>query len=293
MVLRSGVRGELITITSGSGLLLDGLLFEVPNAVAIVVHVHGSYGNFFQAPFLRTLIRRYLDQKISVLAVNTSGHDGFGEGYFVNGEFAYVGGAVSDFRSCVPDIGAMVEFAAGLGGRVILQGHSLGCDRVLYYSLERQATNDIVLLAPCDSYALHCRWLGVETIQHQVDRLRREAREVDPDWLEQSEYGIRQGPGWEYNLPVARRAFLSIADGPPFKLINLRTPAAFGLPVSAAIYLGGRDALQTSPSEAIFDYFSSRLKSVLRIFDEQGDHMLAGCDTRVADKLAQWIRFGE
>lgn len=289
MIRRSGILGEPVTVTSASGLMLDGLVFEAAQPEAIVVHVHGSYGNFYQAPFLRDLVKAYRDRHISMLCVNSSSHDGFGEAYFSDGRFAYAGGAVSDFGSGVCDIQGMIDFAEGLAERVILQGHSLGCDRVLSYSLEKEAKHELVLLAPCDSYNLQSRWLRDETVEDQIARLTGEQRDQEMDWLPLTEYGVRQGEGWTYCLPVTRSAFLSIANGAPFKLINLAKPASYQIPVSAAIYIGGKDPLQTWASSEMFAYLEQRLGGVHRLMFENGDHMLSSCERAVAAALGDWI----
>ena len=50
-------------------------------------------------------------------------------------------------------------------------GHSLGCDRVLFYTKQREAHIPLILLSPCDSHRLQELWLDGETVPEQVARL--------------------------------------------------------------------------------------------------------------------------
>ena len=79
---------ELITFKSSAGLHLDGLLFQKDNYRKTIIHVHGSYGNFYQNHFLRLMARQYTDSGINFLSFNLAGHDGFGEGYRNAEDFA-------------------------------------------------------------------------------------------------------------------------------------------------------------------------------------------------------------
>jgi hypothetical protein len=124
-------RGELVTITSHGGLELDGILYRSESSRTTIVHVHGSFGNFYQGKLVRTMASAYSNADLNFLSVNMASHDGVAEGYWRDGEFAYVGGAVARFDECTNDIAGIVEYANSFSDRIVLQGHSLGCDRVL------------------------------------------------------------------------------------------------------------------------------------------------------------------
>src|SRR5438093_13111615 len=125
--------GELVTLRSTKGLDIDGILYRSDSGKATIVHIHGSFGNFYQNRFVRLMARRYCEARMNFLSVNMAGHDGLVEGYRHNLEFEYLGGAVADFGECVADIEGAVLFARQFSDRIILQGHSLGCDRVLHF----------------------------------------------------------------------------------------------------------------------------------------------------------------
>lgn len=283
--------GELVTFESENGIALDGLFYGDPTWSRVVLHVHGSYGNFYQNPWLRTMAQVYCRHHIAFLPFNLSSHDGLAEG-FRGGQFEYIGGAIVPFEECLADIGGAIQYLKAAMNHeslhIILQGHSLGCDRVLYYLLERGTPHDFVLLGPCDSYQLHANWIAPRTVDEHVRQLRTEVASGIGDHLLWNEYGVRQGRE-DYVIPILRRTLLRILEGSLFKIIRLNTVEKWKLSSRCAIYIGGRDDLQTRPPEEMFAYFESRVRDVRRIFVEGGDHELRGCEGSVARSIVEWV----
>ena len=281
--------GELVTFQGSDGYNIDGILFH-GNGDIIVVHIHGSLGNFYQNAFVREMAASYQALDIGFLSINLSSHDGIAEGYRFGGDFEYVGGSLIRFEDCVSEIEGAVAFAAGHGKRVILQGHSLGCDRVVHYLLSKEATNDAILLSPCDSYQLQVEWIAPETVEEQIARLKNQSTSADPfDWVSLREYGLRRGEEWTYNIPITRTTLLSIIDGPPYKLFRLSNPMQYHLPCHALVYIGGTDQLQVWPSDKMFNFFHDRFQSVTPLYDPISDHMLAPNSIALAERIAIWI----
>jgi hypothetical protein len=282
--------GELVTIKSERGFDLDGILYRDDSFRTTIVHIHGSFGNFYQSRFVRMMAGKYSKAGVNLLSVNMASHDGLAEGYGINDAFEYAGGAVADFNECTSDIEGAVKFVNQFSDRVILQGHSLGCDRVLQFLISRNARYDFILLAPCDSYRLQANWLAPETVENQIQRLKTETP-LDPDfdWLPTREYGIKGGPDWTYPIPITRRAFLSIAEGPPYRLIKISEPADFYLVQRALIYIGGKDSLQVWSHEIMFKYLQERISEVEELYLPDGDHILTGCETEVSERIVTWV----
>jgi len=287
------VLGELVTFLSESGLRLDGILYREVNASSTIIHVHGSLGNFYQNQFLRRMAKEYGKRGINFLAFNLAGRDACGEGFSDRDDLVYIGGSISPFDECVKDIGGAVRYAEAFSNRVILQGHSLGCDRVLHYLISTQSRYDFVLLSPCDSYRLQANWIHPETVEAQIERLKKEQGNSDEvfDWLPSGEYGIRQEE-WAYKIPITRRALLSIMEGPPFALLNIAHPATFYLDFEAAVYIGGCDPLQVVDSNVMYQYLEARINRLKRIYYPQGDHDLSGCETEAIQAIADWAYDG-
>ncbi len=284
------ILGELVTVKSASGFELDGIVYRDDSCRTTIIHIHGSFGNFYQSRFVRLMARMYHEAGMNLLTVNMASHDGLVEGYRDKDEFEYAGGAVADFNECTNDIKGAVEFANQFSDHVILQGHSLGCDRVLQFLISHNAQYDFILLAPCDSYQLQANWIAPESVEEQIQRLKRETpRDPQFDWLPTREYGIKGGQDWTYPIPVTRRAFLSIAEGPPYRLMKITEPASFHLAQRALIYIGGKDALQVWPQEVMFKYLRERISDVVEVYVPQGDHVLADCEEEVTERIIQWV----
>lgn len=286
---RHGTLGELVTFRSTRGLDLDSILYQDKANKITIVHIHGSFGNFYQNQFLRLMAKMYLDAGINLLSFNLAGHDGIAEGYRYDGDFEYVGGAIANFEECIFDIEGAVTFANQFSDCVILQGHSLGCDRILHFLTNRAANHDFILLAPCDSYQLQANWIAPESVEQQIARLKAHLLNGEFDWVPAREYGIRQ-KDWVYSIPVTRKALLSIMEGPVFRLIRIGTPARFSLNQKALIYIGGNDVLQTATSEVMFRYFEERVHKVTRVYMSQGDHSLLGCEYKVIQQIISWAQ---
>ena len=141
MVIGESAHGKLMSVVNGAGLVLDGIVFSPPNARLAIVHVHGSLGNFYQQPFIRVFANRLARHGVAVLSFNLTSHDGVGEGYTPDQKMRYIGGSLSRFETCLDDLDALLCFAGSICPRVVLQGHSLGCDRVLFYAQRRSAMN--------------------------------------------------------------------------------------------------------------------------------------------------------
>lgn len=280
--------GELVKFKSTEGLHLDGLLFEAERAHHTVVHVHGSLGNFYQSPFIRPMAREYTRRGINLLTFNLATHDGIAEGYRHADDFEYVGGSRAEFESCVSDISGAIAFATELAIPVVLQGHSLGCDRVVHYLLKTRSVHRTILLSPCDSYRLQSNWIAPETIAEQVARLSCQTSDDDFDWVSAKEYGVRQGD-WTYAIPITRSALLSILTGPPLRLFRLDTSISYRVETDCLAYLGGRDPLETAPAAQMFNHLRARFRGLHELNCESGDHNLVGKMDDTLRAVADWI----
>jgi hypothetical protein len=280
--------GELISFQNATGFNHDGILFRGDNCDTTIVHIHGSFGNFYQQKFVRVFAKIYAN-KINLISFNLTCHDGLADSNFSNDDTGYTGGSIADFSTCLADIQAAIDFVKPFSRKIILQGHSLGCDRVIHYLLNKREKYDFILLSPCDSYQLQCNYIAPKNIESQILRLKKDFRsDIDYDWLPTSEYGIRQG-SYSYPNPITRKALISILEGPPFSLFRISKPAKFWLDQKCLIYIGGKDKLQTSSSDVMFKYFEERVGSVTRVPHPEGDHGLARCEPEVAHQIINWL----
>jgi hypothetical protein len=279
------VTWKRITFNSTQHLKLTGMLADAASGTTIV-HIHGTHGNYFSAGYISILAAACVKSGINLFTINTSGHDGISEAY--RGEdYTYVGGALSDFAEVVADIEGAINFARTFSEKIVLAGHSLGCDRIVFHAQQTGTQYPLVLISPCDSRKLHEQFLSNESVEDHIDRLKKMAPRDKFELLPSHEFGIHS-KSERYLIPIARDALLSIIDGPPFKLFRLDQPAEFRLSNPSLICIGGRDKLQTAAPSEMFAYMSDHFSLCSQFLADVGDHEFSGAEHDLAGNIVSW-----
>ena len=147
------MKQELVRINSIDNIEQPGILYTPDdNTTKIVIHVHGLNGNFYENRFLDTLAKTYTDNDYAFLTFNNRGRDFITE-LLKGNEFTIIGGSLERFKDCILDIDGVINWVKDRGYQeIVLEGHSYGCNKVLYYYNKRKdnSIKKIVLLAPCD-----------------------------------------------------------------------------------------------------------------------------------------------
>jgi hypothetical protein len=146
----------------------------------------------------------------------------------------------------------------------------------------------LVLVSPCDSYRLHQIFLGNETVQDQIDRLRRMAPRDKFELLPLGEYGV-SNKAERYFIPVTRDALLSIMEGPPFSQFRQDKPGSFWVENSCLVCIGGCDDLQTASAAEMFTYMSGHFDACTHFLAPDGDHEFAGGEVQLASAIVGWV----
>ena len=272
--------------------MLDGIEFRPETARAAVVHVHGSLGNFYHQPFLRVFAREWVKRGIALICYNLRSHDGIAEGYDKDGDMEYVGGSITQFVTCVEDIDAMLERANRISENVYLQGHSMGCDRVVFYKNQKRIRCPIILLSPCNSRRLQEKWLGQEKVQSQIQRLKARVAESSNSkfmLLSEEEYGVRAPDGWTYTIPVNRETLLGILEGPVCELFDVKRRPSLVDNGKAWVYLGESDPIRGCRLSTMERHIRQMFPSVLYKRGNSGGHGLEECTEVITEALADWI----
>jgi pimeloyl-ACP methyl ester carboxylesterase len=134
------MQGRIVRTFTSDNLNLQGMHCapREPGPGRLVLHVHGSYGNFYENLFLDAMAAAYTSTGVAFLTVNTRGHDYYADFKMKRAGGGYderrIGGFLERFEECLLDIKAWIDFASGEGcGSVLLQGHSLGAMKAAFY----------------------------------------------------------------------------------------------------------------------------------------------------------------
>ena len=288
LVIGPRARGELLSVVNAAGVLLDGIAFCPPSPRLVIVHVHGSLGNFYQQSFLRVFANRLVENDVGLLSFNLTAHDGIAEGYGRDGDMQYVGGSLARFETCLGDLDALLKLARSICPSVVLQGHSLGCDRVLFYAHHRSSQIPLILLSPCDSHRLQELWLGKEKVTTQIRRLSAVAKTTSSvELLPPAEYGVNGADSWTYSIPVSRDALLSIVTGPPFEILRVGRGARVVSAAPAFVYMGTQDSIRGATLQDMVAHIRGLVPTV-EFLTLAGDHSLEGCEDTVAKHILKW-----
>lgn len=138
----------IVQVKTKGDFWLHGLFLEAKNPKAVFLNIHGTASNFYEEDFIEAMSEKFLPEGISMLSTNNRGNG-------VYSAWDKNGGAVEIFEDCLFDIDAWIEFVLEKGyTKIILSGHSLGTEKVVYYMDKgkyRDKITALVLLAPADS----------------------------------------------------------------------------------------------------------------------------------------------
>lgn len=138
----------IVQVQTTDGMWLHGLFIEAKKPKAVFLNVHGTASNFYEEDFIEVMTEKFLDEGISMLSTNNRGTG-------VYDAWDKKGAASEIFEDCLIDIDAWIEFIIEKGyTKIILSGHSLGTEKVVYYmgfGKYKTKINAVVLLAPADS----------------------------------------------------------------------------------------------------------------------------------------------
>ena len=156
---------------------LDGLLFEPDQNLPLEFCIFTEWQEIStKIYFLTQWPKNILKAGYAFLTVNTSGHD-FIADLAVIGEkeqHKRVGQIFEKFEDCVSDIDAWLKFFKSKGyDKLILQGHSLGATKVVYYLYKKPESDFVALViaSPPDM-------LGLVRVEAEGENFERDFAEA-------------------------------------------------------------------------------------------------------------------
>lgn len=265
---------ELVRIMSIDEIEQPGILSTpIDGTDKIVVHVHGLNGNFYENRFLDVLAKTYTDKGYAFLTFNNRGRDFITE-LLKRNDFTIIGGSLERFKDCILDIEGVINWAKEKGYKeIILEGHSYGCNKVLYYYNHKKddSIKKIVLLAPCDIPSEGKKFLSEEEYKiakEESTRLVNEGKENELiDFSVMANGKIASGTYYYDFLPGGENDFIRYVDG-----IDGKSEILNSIDIPVLVIFGNVDeCVLTQPIDIVKSYLNNNI-------DKCNIHVIEGAD---------------
>lgn len=153
------MKTTLLDATTEDKLLLRGVLYEPDQKTDnAIIHVHGMAGNFYENRYLDSMAQIFTTNNWAFLTFNNRGHDFIADFPIAESQDDYkrIGNMYEKFEESVFDVKAWVDLGANRFTTIVLQAHSLGPSKAVYYLTQ---TNDkriskLVIMSPGDMVGL-------------------------------------------------------------------------------------------------------------------------------------------
>lgn len=207
--MKESMRGELVRFVTPDNVMLHGFLVRQDSnrRDSVIINVPGLGGCFYRSNVNWELAERFAAAGRDFFAINTRGSSMADKVMWRKGrkwETRTGGMAFEKFEDCIFDIKGAVDWCWKRGyRRIVLQGHSTGCQKSTYYMAKTKdrRVSAIVLLAPADDLNIQKKELG-KRFARSVAIARRLTRNKKQQLMP---------PGF-YNMMISASRYLSVAD---------------------------------------------------------------------------------
>ena len=158
---------------TSDGLRLPMLHFESNKKDICVICIHGMCGTIIDNYFATVWGKLLAQNDIGFIYEHNRGHSIENDIVMKDGSFKRCGCMYEIFEDCIYDIDLAIQTAKEKGyKRIILLGHSLGCNKVIYYYYKKQPNIlGIILASAPDMIGSHL------LIEPEYEELLKEAKE--------------------------------------------------------------------------------------------------------------------
>lgn len=276
-------------------LRLDGLLFEPDKKSSTgVLHIHGMAGNFYENIFLDSMAEEYTKAGYAFLTVNTSGHDFIADLAVVGEKEQHkrAGQIFEKFEDCVSDIDAWLKFFKSKGyDKLILQGHSLGAVKIVYYFYKKPESglSALIIASPPDM-------LGLARVEAEKKNFERDFAEAKKLVAEDRGKVFLSNIIWNWYYISAETYLNIVADGaetdvfPILRAGDFKELESIKIPI-LAFYGGTDDAAVFSPKkdlEIIEKHLKNKKSKTLLV--GTAPHSYFKHEKQVALAVVDWLK---
>lgn len=285
---------EIINEYTADGLNLPIIHYESKSKNTCVICVHGMSGNILINKFAQVWGDTLCKHDIGFIFGHTRGHSYINDVICKNDEVKRIGTTYEIFKECLYDIDLFVEVALKLGyKKIVLLGHSLGANKVIYYMSKKINKNiiGVILASPPDMCGL-CRMKKYEL--HYKEMLEEARKYVENN----DENHILSYVLWD-EYEISAKTFLSISkeNGAVDNLPIYRNPNLFTQLSTIVVPLL---AFESSLDDIIIRSVDEDLQLIKEkaiscpsfksaIIKDTG-HTYIGKEKETADLIVEWVK---
>ena len=288
------MRGEIVRTYSEDNLNLQGMLCAPQSPTRrLALHIHGSYGNFYENLLLDDMADAYTATGTAFLSLNTRGHDYYADFKTRLPQGGYgskrIGGILEKFGDCLLDIRSWFDSAQSQGfATVLLQGHSLGAMKAAYYCARAHdaRVKALFLISPPDILGTVRKNFGRDISRNL--KLARELATQNPDSL--------MPDGTSYD-PISADNYLSLYDDPEiagmFSFLGKPNTILSSLELPVHAVVGEKDEYITRDAEELMRQIGQSVKSPGQFAGKvisDANHVYDNREKELASVLAGWAR---
>lgn len=286
--------GRLIHFEATDKVSLEGFISEPSSRrKGIVVHIHGLTGNFHRTTLFWELANLYNRNGYALFSINTRGANIIQRLPKKKGkktEKFLAGTAFERFEHCAYDIEGAVRYCRKQGYRnIILQGHSTGCQKAVYYQAKRKdgRIKALVLLAPGDDLNIQKQILG-RKFDRAIEVARRLAKRKElPRTIMPYEY---------YPGIIGADRFLSFSDenrteAKIFDYHSGRFSLFRRIKTPIATFFGDQEEYSTMPIEKYLFMLekASNSREFRPYLIKGGNHGFFGKEKELGETVVNWL----
>jgi pimeloyl-ACP methyl ester carboxylesterase len=275
---------------------LQGLLYEPANKTqAVVLHIHGMSGNFYENFFLDAMRKQYTNANIALLSVSTRGTGAISDIMIADSapKWQRLGAAYEIFEDSQYDIEAWVQVLISKGyTKIFLQGHSLGGSKIVYYQSQKHPAQvkGLILLSATEMICYSQANSDFETTTAEAKKLVSEGK---------GEH-LLTNPIWEDEFILSANTYLNFTtkDNPidVFKGYDKTAEATIGLiDVPMLAIMGTQDngpKMFGSTPEEYMKLLQAKSKNCpdFQIFVPDTTHGYFQHEQEVAGRITEWLK---
>lgn len=279
---------ELTTTQTADGIKLHGALWRSPtrhSKVDLLIFIHGVGSNFYQSSIVGKIIPTLLDSGISLLSINTRGHDFVFSAGSVHPE-SWLGSSNEIVHDCILDIHSWVDQSRRMDfERVGLFGHSLGAIKTIYQQAYQPHADIAAIIAgspSCLSCSNFQQSQRAEEFSGDLSWAKQEMEAGNPTQISEVTF--------PFQLMMSPRTFLDkYGENERYNILRFMDQVK----IPMLMTFGERELRGTNPAFADLDrHIMPMIKEMpeteLVIFPD-GDHYYSGLQVQLAESVVKWI----